>query len=94
MVKNMKDKKILITNEKIIIRKPNIIIPISNIKDMRYAKKTLSNYLLIYGLSVSPGWLFIRFIHKIGWRKGIAIRIKYSDLEKFPENIFSKIDIS
>lgn len=89
-------KKMIITNEEIVIKRKNknIIIPINNIKDMRYAKKTLLNYLLIYGLSVSPGWLFIRFIHKIGWRKGIAIRIKYSDLEKFPKNIFSKIDIS
>lgn len=89
-------KKMTITNEEIVIKRKNknIIIPINNIKDMRYTKRTFLNYLLIYGLSVSPGWLDIRFNNKIGWRKGIAIRIKYSDLEKFPENIFSKIDIS
>ena len=49
---------------------------------------------MIYGLAVSPGWLYIRFINKIGWRKGIAIKIKYSDLEKIPEKVFSKIYIS
>lgn len=89
-------KKMIITNEEIVIKRKNknIIIPINNIKDMRYTKRTFLNYLLIYGLSVSPGWLDIRFNNKIGWRKGIAIRIKYSDLEKFPKNIFSKIDIS
>ncbi len=86
----------IITNEEIVIKRKNknIIIPISNIKDMRYTKRTFLNYLLIYGLSVSPGWLYIRLNNKIGWRKGITIKIKYSDLEKFPENVFSRIDIS
>lgn len=89
-------KKMIITNEEIVIKRKNknIIIPINNIKDMRYTKRTFLNYLLIYGLSVSPGWLYIRFNNKIGWRKGITIKIKYSDLEKLPENVFSKIDIS
>lgn len=85
-----------ITNEEIVIKRKNknIIIPINNIKDMRYTKRTFLNYLLMDGLSVSPGWLYIRFNNKIGWRKGIAIKVKYSDLEKFPENVFSRIDIS
>ncbi len=85
-----------ITNEEIVIKRKNknIIIPINNIKDMRYTKRTFLNYLLIYGLSVSPGWLYIRCNNKIGWRKGITIKIKYSDLEKFPKNVFSRIDIS
>lgn len=85
-----------ITNEEIVIKRKNknIIIPINNIKDMRYTKRTFLNYLLMYGLSVSPGWLYIRFNNKISWRKGIAIKVKYSDLEKFPENVFSRIDIS
>lgn len=93
---NIELKKLIITNEEIVIKRKNknIIIPISNIKDMRYTKRTFLNYLLIYGLSVSPGWLYIRFNNKIGWRKGITIKIKYSDLEKFPENVFSRIDIS
>lgn len=93
---NIELKKLIITNEEIFIKRKNknIIIPISNIKDMRYTKRTFLNYLLIYGLSVSPGWLYIRFNNKIGWRKGITIKIKYSDLEKFPENVFSRIDIS
>lgn len=98
----MKNKKIIvlnkmtITNEEIVIKRKNknIIIPINNIKDMRYTKRTFLNYLLIYGLSVSPGWLYIRFNNKIGWRKGITIKIKYYDLKKFPENVFSRIDIS
>ena len=89
-------KKMTITNEEIVIKRKNknIIIPINNIKDMRYTKRTFLNYLLMDGLSVSPGWLYIRFNNKIGWRKGIAIKVKYSDLEKFPENVFSRIDIS
>lgn len=93
---NIELKKLIITNEEIVIKRKNknIIIPISNIKDMRYTKRTFLNYLLIYGLSVSPGWLYIRFNNKIGWRKGTTIKIKYSDLEKFPENVFSRIDIS
>ncbi len=86
-------KKMTITNEEIVIKRKNknIIIPINNIKDMRYTKRTFLNYLLMYG---SPGWLYIRFNNKIGWRKGIAIKVKYSDLVKFPENVFSRIDIS
>lgn len=94
--KSIKLKKIIFTNEEIIIKRKNknLIIPISNIKDIRYTKKTFLNYILIYGLAVSPGWLYIRFINKIGWRKGIAIKIKYSDLEKIPEKVFSKIYIS
>lgn len=89
-------KKMTITNEEIVVKRKNknIIIPINNIKDMRYTKRTFLNYLLMDGLSVSPGWLYIRFNNKIGWRKGIAIKVKYSDLEKFPENVFSRIDIS
>lgn len=89
-------KKMTITNEEIVIKRKNknIIIPINNIKDMRYTKRTFLNYLLMDGLSVSPGWLYIRFNNKIGWRKGIAIKVKYSDLEKFPENVFLRIDIS
>lgn len=89
-------KKMTITNEEIVIKRKNknIIIPINNIKDMRYTKRTFLNYLLMDGLSVSPGWLYIRFNNKTGWRKGIAIKVKYSDLEKFPENVFSRIDIS
>ena len=60
---NIELKKLIITNEEIVIKRKNknIIIPISNIKDMRYTKRTFLNYLLIYGLSVSPGWLYIRF---------------------------------
>ncbi len=89
-------KKMTITNEEIVIKRKNknIIIPINNIKDIRYTKRTFLNYLLMDGLSVSPGWLYIRFNNKIGWRKGIAIKVKYSDLEKFPENVFLRIDIS
>lgn len=89
-------KKMTITNEEIVIKRKNknIIIPINNIKDMRYTKRTFLNYLLMYGLSVPPGWLYIIFNNKIGWRKGIAIKVKYSDLEKFPKNVFSRIDIS
>lgn len=89
-------KKMTITNEEIVVKRKNknIIIPINNIKDMRYTKRTFLNYLLMDGLSVSPGWLYIRFNNKIGWRKGIAIKVKYSDLEKFSENVFSRIDIS
>lgn len=61
---------------------------------MQYTGKTFLNYLLIYGLSVAPGWLQISFINRIGWRKGYALKIKYDDLKKLPQKLLEKIVIN
>ncbi len=88
-------KNITFNKNEIIIdrKKEQIKIPIDNIQMMRYTRKTFLNYFLINGLSVSPGWLQIYFINRIGWRKGYAIKIKYDDLKLLPKGLFEKIEI-
>ena len=82
-------------NEIIIKRKKEEFkISIDNIKNMQYTRKTFLNYLLIYGLSVSPGWVQINFVNRIGWRKGYSLKIKYEDLKKFPKELLEKIEIN
>ncbi|MDE6660810.1 MAG: hypothetical protein K2J93_03165 [Anaeroplasmataceae bacterium] len=89
-------KKVQFTSKEMIIKKKkdNFIIPLDNIKEMEYTKKTFLNYLLIFGLSVSPGWLQIKFKNKIEKRKSYSLKIKYEDLQKFPKEIFSTIEIN
>ncbi len=89
-------KNITFNKNEIIIdrKKEQIKISIDNIKNIRYTCKTFLNYLLIYGLSVSPGWLQINFVNRIGWRKGYALKIKYEDLKKLPKELLEKIEIT
>lgn len=89
-------KNITFNKDEIIIdrKKEHIKISIDNIKMMQYTRKTFLNYLLIYGLSVSPGWLKISFINRIGWRKEYAFKIKYNDLKKLPKELLEKIEIN
>ena len=89
-------KNITFNKSEIVInrKKGQIRIAIDNIKNIQYTRKTFLNYLLIYGLSVFPGWLQINFINRIGWRRGYAIKIKYEDLKRFPKEILDKIVIN
>lgn len=83
------------STEMIIKRKKNdFIIPLNNIKEIHYTKKSFLNYLLIYGLTVYPGWLQVNFKAKMGKRKNYSIKIKYKDLLKFPKQFYELIDIS
>ncbi len=89
-------KNITFNKNEIIIdrKKEKIRISIDNIKNMQYTRKTFLNYLLIYGLNVSPGWLQINFVNRIGRRKGYALKIKYEDLKNFPKELLKKIVIN
>lgn len=89
-------KNITFNKSEIVInrKKGQIRIAIDNIKNIQYTRKTFLNYLLIYGLSVFPGWLQINFINRIGWRRGYALKIKYEDLKRFPKEILDKIVIN
>ena len=89
-------KNITFNKNEIIIdrKKEKIRISIDNIKNMQYNRKTFLNYLLIYGLNVSPGWLQINFVNRIGRRKGYALKIKYEDLKNFPKELLKKIVIN
>lgn len=89
-------KNITFNKNEIIIdrKKEQIKISTDNIKNIQYTRKTFLNYLLIYGLNVSPGWLQINFVNRIRWRKGYALKIKYEDLKKLPKELLEKIVIS
>lgn len=93
--KSVKLKKITVSKEKIVVKKgrKDIIIPVNNIKYMTYSKRTLINYLFIFGLLVPPGYLLIRFNNEFNAKKQMVIKIKYMDLVKIPKNILSNIEI-
>lgn len=89
-------KNAIYTSKEIIIKrkKENIIIPLSDIKEMEYVKKKLLNYILGGGIVAPPGWLRIIYEDKNFRRKFYVLKIRYDDLLKIPQEILSKIDIT
>lgn len=91
----LKLKKVIFTESEIIVKnkKEDITILYNNIKYTSYYKKNFINYLLIYVLDVSPGWLLIKFKEKISNKKSIMFKISYNDLMKLPKKILDILKI-
>lgn len=89
-------KNAIYTSKEIIIKrkKGNIIIPLSDIKELEYVRKTFINYLLGLAIVAPPGWLRIIYKDKSNRRKFHILKIRYNDLLNIPQEILSKIDIT
>lgn len=87
-------KRAIFTSDQIIIKKKkqNIIIPLSKVDRMLYAKFSIKNYLSLgFGDTHATNALYIYLNEKINKRKMYCFFIKYDDLIKIPKNIFKKI---
>ena len=96
MVKEMEIefKKAIFTANQIIIKKrrQNIVIPLSKVDKLLYAKFCIKNYLSLgFGDWRTTGGLYIYLNEKINNKKIYCFFIKYDNLTKIPENIFKKI---
>lgn len=88
-------KKAIFTPYQIIIKKKkrNIVIPLSEVDRMFYAKFSIKNYLSLgFGDCRTTNFLYIYLKEKINGRKLYCFYIKYCDLVKIPKNILKKIE--
>ena len=87
-------KKAIFTSNQIIIkkRKQNVVIPLSKVDKLLYAKFSIKNYLLLgFGDWRTTGVLYIYLKEKINNKKIYCFFIKYDNLVKIPEIIYKKI---
>ena len=87
-------KKAIFTTNQIIIKKKkqNIVIPLSKVDKLLYAKFSVKNYLSLgFGDWRTTSVLYIYLKDKINNKKIYCLFIKYDNLVKIPENIYKKI---
>lgn len=87
-------KKEIFTTNQIIIKKKkqNVVIPLSKVDKLLYAKFSIKNYLLLgFGDWRTTGVLYIYLKEKINNKKIYCFFIKYDNLVKIPEIIYKKI---
>lgn len=87
-------KKAIFTTNQIIIKKKkqNIVIPLSKVDKLLYAKFSVKNYLSLgFGDWRTTSVLYIYLKDKINNKKIYCFFIKYDNLVKIPENIYKKI---
>lgn len=87
-------KKAIFTSNQIIIKKKknNIVIPLTKVDKLLYAKFSIKNYLSLgFGDYRTAGALYIYLSEKINNKNMYCFFIKYDNLVQIPENIFKKI---
>lgn len=87
-------KKAIFTPNQIIIkkRKQNVVIPLTKVDKLLYAKFSIKNYLSLgFGDWRTTGGLYIYLKEKINNKKIFCFFIKYDDLVRIPENIYKRI---
>lgn len=87
-------KKAIFTPNQIIIkkRKQNVVIPLTKVDKLLYAKFSIKNYLSLgFGDWRTTGVLYIYLKEKINNKKIFCFFIKYDDLVRIPENIYKRI---
>jgi len=85
-------KNAIFTDDTIIIKKNNVIIPVKQINRILYAKWTFKNYLCLgIGDVKSPGALYIYLDEKINNKKMYCFFIRYKNVMKLPQKKFMKI---
>ena len=88
-------KKAIFTSNQIIIKKKkeNIVIPITKVDKLLYAKFSIKNYLSLgFGDYRTTGALYIYLNEKINNKNMYCFFIKYNNLKQIPENIYKKIE--
>lgn len=87
-------KKAIFTSNQIIIkkRKQNIIIPLTKVDKLLYAKFSIKNYLSLgFGDYRTTGALYIYLNEKINNKNIYCFFIKYDNLVQIPENILKRV---
>ncbi|WP_400238287.1 hypothetical protein [Methanobrevibacter smithii] len=87
-------KKAIFTSNQIIIKKKkqNIVIPLTKVDKLLYAKFSIKNYLSLgFGDYRTTGALYIYLKEKINNKNMYCFFIKYNNLVQIPENILKKI---
>lgn len=87
-------KKAIFTSNQIIIKKKkqNIVIPLTKVDKILYAKFSIKNYLSLgMGDCKTTSALYIYLNESINKKNMYCFFIKYSNLTQIPENIFKKI---
>ena len=87
-------KKAIFTSNHIIIKKKkqNIIIPLTKVDRLLYAKFSIKNYLSLgFGDYRTTGALYIYLNEKINNKNMYCFFIKYDNLVRIPENILKMV---
>ncbi len=87
-------KKAIFTSNQIIIKKKkeNIVIPLTKVDKLLYAKFSIKNYLSLgFGDYRTTGSLYIYLNEKINNKNMYCFFIKYDNLVQIPENILKKV---
>lgn len=87
-------KKAIFTSNQIIIKKKkqNIVIPLTKVDKLLYAKFSIKNYLSLgFGDYRTTGALYIYLNEKINNKNMYCFFIKYDNLVLIPENVLKKV---
>lgn len=87
-------KKAIFTSNQIIIKKKkqNIVIPLTKVDKLLYAKFSIKNYLSLgFGDYRATGALYIYLNEKINNKNMYCFFIKYDNLVQIPENVLKKV---
>lgn len=87
-------KKAIFTSNQIIIKKKkqNIVIPLTKVDKLLYAKFSIKNYILLgFGDYRTTGALYIYLNEKINNKNMYCFFIKYDNLVQIPENILKRV---
>ena len=87
-------KKAIFTSNQIIIKKKkqNIVIPLTKVDKLLYAKFSIKNYLSLgFGDYRTTGVLYIYLNEKINNKNMYCFFIKYDNLVQIPENVLKKV---
>ena len=87
-------KKAIFTSNQIIIKKKkeNIVIPLTKVDKLLYAKFSIKNYLSLgFGDYRTTAALYIYLSEKVNNKNMYCFFIKYDNLGQIPENILKKV---
>lgn len=87
-------KKAIFTSNQIIIKKKkqNIVIPLTKVDKLLYAKFSIKNYLSLgFGDYRTTGALYIYLNEKINNKNMYCFFIKYDNLVQIPEYVLKKV---
>lgn len=87
-------KKAIFTSNQIIIKKKkqNIVIPLTKVDRLLYAKFSIKNYLSLgFGDYRTTGALYIYLNEKINNKNMYCLFMKYDNLVQIPENMLKRV---
>lgn len=85
-------KKVCIYDDRVVIKRKNIILKKEEIKEIFYAKWTLKNYFYL-SKCMTPGVVYIILSNPSIFRKWYCFRMKYDDVKKIPKKLCERIII-